>query len=75
MEFELLAADLHGTDLKEYKNTQNPKQALFLGNEHEGLSNKILKKMDTKLSIKMHRDFDSLNVSVAAGIMIYSLKK
>ena len=50
------------------------KIALFLGNESQGLSNKLLKKLDLKVSIKMKNDFDSLNVSVAAGILIHALK-
>ena len=30
--------------------------------------------MDLKVSIAMEHEFDSLNVSVAAGILIYNLK-
>ena len=45
-------------------------KALFVGNEHEGLSNKILSKMDDVLSIKMQNNFDSLNVACATSILI-----
>ena len=48
------------------------KWALFLGSEGEGLPNKIIKKMDSILSIKMN-NFNSLNVSVAAGILMYRI--
>lgn len=48
------------------------KWALFLGSEGEGLPNKIIKKMDNILSIKMN-NFNSLNVSVAAGILMYRM--
>lgn len=48
------------------------KWALFLGSEGEGLPNKIIKRLDNTLSIKM-MDFDSLNVSVAAGILMYRM--
>ncbi|MBI3873523.1 MAG: 23S rRNA (guanosine(2251)-2'-O)-methyltransferase RlmB, partial [Arcobacter sp.] len=47
---------------------------LFMGSEGEGLSLKLVKKLDIKLSIKMENNFDSLNVSVAAGILIHSIK-
>ena len=50
------------------------KRALIMGNEHSGLSNKILNKLDTKITIKMKNDFDSLNVSSAAAILIHSMK-
>lgn len=48
------------------------KWALFLGSESDGLPNKIIKKMDSVLSIEM-KDFNSLNVSVAAGILMYRM--
>lgn len=53
-------------------NTQNPMQkwALFVGREDVGLSNRLLSKMDNRLYIPMCHGFDSLNVSVATGILI-----
>lgn len=65
---------MDGKDLKNFENNSD-KTALFLGSESEGLSNKIIKKLDEKISIKMFNNFDSLNVSVAGGILIYNLKK
>jgi 23S rRNA (guanosine2251-2'-O)-methyltransferase len=49
---------------------QASKIALIMGNEGEGLSKKVKEKLDKILSIEMKNDFDSLNVSVAAGILI-----
>ncbi|MEA2019952.1 MAG: 23S rRNA (guanosine(2251)-2'-O)-methyltransferase RlmB [Campylobacterota bacterium] len=72
--FNLVGADMSGYDIKDAKPEQGQKIALFLGNEAQGLSNKLLKKLDLKVSIKMRNDFDSLNVSVAAGILIHALK-
>ncbi len=66
--FLCLGASMQGSSQAE--NLSLKKCALFLGSEHEGLSKKILAKMDTILSVKMRRDFDSLNVSVAAGILM-----
>ncbi len=74
--FALIGATMDGRDLKEYgKIKKDDKVALFLGSEGEGISPKVAKKLDLKVSIGMEHDFDSLNVSVAAGILIYSLKE
>jgi len=72
--FSLVGADMEGYEVKDIQREKNQKTALFLGNEGDGLSNKLKKKLDLKVSINMENDFDSLNVSVAAGILIYELK-
>ncbi len=72
--FTLMGASMDGENLKEFKN-ENKKTALFLGSEGFGLSNKVTKKLDKKISIEMSNNFDSLNVSVAGGILIYNLMK
>lgn len=74
--FALIGATMDGVDLKKYgKIEKTDKVALFLGSESEGISPKVAKKLDLKVSIGMEHNFDSLNVSVAAGILIYTLKK
>ena len=72
--FSLVGADMEGYEVKDIQREKDQKVALFLGNEGDGLSNKLKKKLDLKVSINMENDFDSLNVSVAAGILIYELK-
>ncbi|PIF03795.1 MAG: 23S rRNA (guanosine(2251)-2'-O)-methyltransferase RlmB [Arcobacter sp.] len=72
--FSLIGADMDGYEVKDITREANQKIALFLGNEGDGLSNKLKKKLDLKVAIGMKNDFDSLNVSVAAGILIYELK-
>jgi len=72
--FSLVGADMEGYEAKDITREQGQKIALFLGSEGEGLSNKLKKKLDLKVAIGMKNDFDSLNVSVAAGILIYELK-
>ena len=72
--FSLVGADMDGYEVKDIQREKNQKIALFLGNEGDGLSNKLKKKLDLKVAINMENDFDSLNVSVAAGILIYELK-
>ena len=46
------------------------KRALILGNESEGLSNRVTSKLDYPVSIKMEHGFDSLNVSAAGAILM-----
>ena len=72
--FSLVGADTDGYDVKTLSRDSGQKMALFLGNEGDGLSNRLVKKLDVKVAIKMENDFDSLNVSVAAGILIHALK-
>lgn len=72
--FTLVGADMDGYEVKSITRENKQKTALFLGNESEGLSNKLKKKLDLKVSIGMKNNFDSLNVSVAAGILIYELQ-
>ena len=74
--YALIGATMDGTDLKKYGTiTKDDRVALFLGSEGEGVSKKIISKLDLKVSIGMENNFDSLNVSVAAGILMYNLKK
>lgn len=54
---------------------KNPKQktALVLGNEIKGLPTSVLKRADKILEIPMKGKKESLNVSVAFGIVIFHL--
>jgi len=68
--------------LEQTKKSQNifsfrPKfpMALVLGNEVKGISPKILKYCDKKISIPMYGKKESLNVSVATGVALYQLLK
>jgi 23S rRNA (guanosine2251-2'-O)-methyltransferase len=45
--------------------------AIVLGDEGKGISNFVMKQCDDAFSIPMIGDFDSLNVSVSAGIALY----
>ncbi|OPX27342.1 MAG: 23S rRNA (guanosine(2251)-2'-O)-methyltransferase RlmB [Campylobacteraceae bacterium 4484_166] len=54
---------------------QKEKIALFVGNESKGLSKKVINKIDYKQTIDMENSFDSLNVSVATGIIIERLRR
>ena len=50
------------------------KRMLILGSEDKGISKKILSKVDNFISIKMKKEFDSLNVSAAASILIHRME-
>ncbi|NLK65925.1 MAG: 23S rRNA (guanosine(2251)-2'-O)-methyltransferase RlmB [Campylobacteraceae bacterium] len=65
--FTLYAAASGGADVSKAKFAE--KKALIMGSEGEGIPNRALKKCDENIGIKMKRSFDSLNVSVAFGII------
>ncbi|WP_294960711.1 23S rRNA (guanosine(2251)-2'-O)-methyltransferase RlmB [Sulfurimonas sp.] len=66
--FCIYGADMGGTDIREVKLKQ--KRVLVLGSEGEGLTSRVVSKLDEVVSIKMLHGFDSLNVSVAGAILM-----
>ncbi|PHS59077.1 MAG: 23S rRNA (guanosine(2251)-2'-O)-methyltransferase RlmB [Sulfurimonas sp.] len=66
--FTSYGADMGGIDIRDVKVKQ--KRALFLGNEGDGLSSRVVSKLDKVVSIKMLHEFDSLNVSAAGAILM-----
>jgi 23S rRNA (guanosine2251-2'-O)-methyltransferase len=66
--FITLGATLKGGDVP--AGCAKKKVALFLGSESEGLPGRLVKKLDGEVTIRMYHDFDSLNVSNAAAILI-----
>lgn len=66
-----------GTALENAKDiktlTKKNKYAVCLGNEAQGISKEILNEMDENVKIEMKNDVESLNVSVAAGIIMYKM--
>jgi len=69
--FTIYGADTSGVSIE--KIVFNQKRVLVLGSEGSGISGKIKKMIDEKITICMARQFDSLNVSVAAGIIMYRM--
>lgn len=65
--FKIYAANAGGKSLKEFE--FESKIALIMGSEGEGIPNKVLQKCDDILGVNMRKDWDSLNVSVAFGIL------
>jgi len=69
--FTLYAADIEGEDIEKISFAK--KKVLILGSEGEGISKRILKMANKRVTIKLKRDFDSLNVSAAAAILCYRM--
>jgi len=66
--FTSYGADMSGQDIRETR--IDKKKVLVLGSEGEGLTSRIVSKLDCAVSIDMKHEFDSLNVSVAAAILM-----
>ncbi len=65
------AADMEGTDIRKMDFT-GP-LALVIGSEGEGVSDNVKKQCDGVVAIPMTGAIDSLNASVAAGIIMHSV--
>lgn len=67
------ASDMDGKDMREVK--FDGAVALVLGNEGSGISRLVREKSDFVVSIPMKGKINSLNVSVAAAILMYEVLK
>ena len=71
--FWIYSADMNG---ESYSNISfSPKSCLIIGNEGNGISRIIRESSDYIVSIPMYGKVNSLNASVAAGILIYEMVK
>lgn len=66
-----VCADMGGTQM--YDLDLKGSIGLVIGNEGEGVSKLVREKCDFIASIPMHGDIDSLNASVAAGVLAYEI--
>lgn len=64
-----------GIDICTLSNSQKEKYALVMGNEGNGISSDILNLCDKYLYIPMNQEVESLNVGVAASILLYELNR
>ncbi len=69
--FWIAAADMDGTPAFQ-ANLKGP-LALVIGGEHEGVSRLVRENSDYIISLPMRGHIDSLNASVAAGILMYEV--
>ncbi len=65
----IYAADMDGEDYRTLG--MEPPMALVIGSEGEGISRLVLEAADHKVSLPVLGAVDSLNASVAAGILLY----
>ena len=67
--FWITGTDMEGTNYKkiDYKG----KCAIVIGNEGKGMSKRVQDNVDFVASIPMYGNTNSLNASVASGIIIY----
>lgn len=69
---------VYGTALENGRNYRETKKTesfcLIVGNEGNGVRKEVLSKTDTNLYIPIHGKSESLNVAVAAGILMYYFK-
>ena len=71
VDFKVYGASMDGKELNQCQFTD--KKVLVLGSEGEGLSKRAKSKVDETISIEMKHEFDSLNVSAAAAIIIHRM--
>jgi len=72
--YQIIGTDVKGGVCLKAVQPSN-KRAVLLGNEGEGLDANILEQCDVKVNIKMNEKCESLNVGVAAGIILYCLSQ
>ena len=71
--FTVLAADAAGTPIEAV--APSPRTALIVGNEGAGLRDESRALADDVVSVPMAGRAESLNVGVAAGILLYGLTR
>ena len=69
----IIGSDSHGTHSKISSISANDSLALVIGSEGDGISSLTKKSCDFMITIPQKHAFDSLNASVAAGILLYML--
>lgn len=72
VDFKVYGASTEGEGLDKCQFSE--KRVLVLGSEGEGLSKRAKLKIDEMVSIEMKHEFDSLNVSAAAAILMHRMR-
>lgn len=73
--FSIVTTALNANKYLEELIYKNKNYAFVLGNEANGVSENLFKLADEKIKIRMSNNVESLNVSVAAGIILYDQYK
>ena len=74
-DYWVIASDHHANDNYYDIDYTNMNYALIMGGEHSGISKSLLKMADYKVKIPMLTNFNSLNVSNAAAIILFESVK
>ncbi|XZF15221.1 23S rRNA (guanosine(2251)-2'-O)-methyltransferase RlmB [Chitinophagaceae bacterium MMS25-I14] len=67
---QVLGTEMRGS-VPVYESDLKIPSCIVMGAEDTGISKDVLKRADQLIRIPMHNQFDSLNVSVAAGMIMY----
>jgi TrmH family RNA methyltransferase len=67
------AATLHGEPLQSISSLKEG--IIIIGNESKGVSDAIIKLADKKITIPSFGEAESLNAAVAAGIIMYEIRR
>ena len=70
--YTVYSAALQGEDFNELKDLNSQKSCIVIGNEGNGICDEILTISDKIITLKMCGGAESLNASIAAGILIYN---
>jgi 23S rRNA (guanosine2251-2'-O)-methyltransferase len=71
---KVLASEMEATTTLDAVNMSEP-VAIVMGNEEKGIYPPLMKLCDEKFKIPMPGNFESLNVSVATGMILYEVSK
>ena len=70
---------IYGTSLKSSKSItevlKQQKYGIVVGNEAQGVRDEVLALCDQNIILPMEKDVESLNVGIAAAILMWELKK
>ena len=69
--FFIYSADMHGVNYRTLD--YSGKKVLVIGNEGKGISNLVKENSDFLVTIPINPQVESLNASVAAGILLYQM--
>jgi tRNA G18 (ribose-2'-O)-methylase SpoU len=69
---QLVATDL-SADMSPYQADFTKPLALMIGNESRGLDDEMLALADVKVRLPMSEQVESLNASVASGVLMYEV--
>jgi len=69
--FTLYGASMEGEAIED--KSFDMKRVLVMGSEDKGISKRVKERLNETVSITMRREFDSLNVSAAAAILIHRM--